>query len=51
MYSIEEEIKKKGKEKEEEKAKEEGKKPDNNNLKYIDEELNRIDYKNALIND
>ena len=50
--SIEEKKKeKKNKDKKEEKTKEEGKKPDNKNSKYIDEELNRMDYKNALIND
>ena len=31
--------------------KEEQKKPANNKLKYIDEELNRMDYDNAIIND
>ena len=53
----EEKNEKKNEEKNEEKKDEnqnaeEVKKPDNNsNIKYIDEELNRMDYENALIND
>ena len=34
-----------------EKKNEEQKKSSNNNIKYIDEELNRMDYENAIIND
>ena len=51
--SIEEKKKEKKKEGkiDEDNKTEEVKKPENTNIKYIDEELNRMDYKTALIND